>query len=164
MRGILPHTLVTLALQVAGAPDAPLPPATRGYGVQLVQSLLALLAVCVAAWWTLRWAARRGYGQAPRGRHVRVLERVTLDARRGLYLVSVGSRVFLLGASEQSLSVLAELEDGDLTAANPPAPEPAPPARSFAEVLARIRGTPAASPASSEPPHSPGGERPSPGG
>jgi flagellar protein FliO/FliZ len=103
-----------------------------GYGVALLQTILALGAVCVLAWVVLRWSAKHGLGVG--GRRVKVLERVPLDARRSLYLVSIGERVFLIGGGEgASPSVLAELDPDEL----PAVPErPA----SFAELVARVRG------------------------
>lgn len=104
-----------------------------GYGVALLQTLLALGAVCILAWAVLRWSAKRGLGFGG-GKRVRVLERVSLDSRRALYLVQIGERVFLIGAGDAAApSVLAELEEGEL----PELPEPA---SSFAEVLGRLRG------------------------
>lgn len=89
-----------------------------GYGVALLQTLLALAAVCVLAWVVLRWSARRGIGLA-RGR-VRVIERAPLDGRRSLYLVAVGERVFLIGAGDGGApALLAEIDPSEL----PPAPE-----------------------------------------
>ena len=37
-----------------------LPAGTGGFGAQLVRTSVALLIVCVAAWWLVRYAARRG--------------------------------------------------------------------------------------------------------
>jgi flagellar protein FliO/FliZ len=106
--------------------------APGGYGVALLQTLLALAAVCILAWVVLRWSARRGLGTG-RGR-VRVLERVPLDARRALYLVQIGERVLLVGAGEGGApSLLAELDPSEL----PPAAEP--PA-GLADWVQRLRG------------------------
>jgi flagellar biogenesis protein FliO len=95
----------------SGAP-AELP---GGYGAALLQSLLALTAVCILAWVVLRWAAQRGFDLGGRARYVRVVERVPLDARRVLWLVQVGGRVLLIGAGDGgSPVVLAELSEKDL--------------------------------------------------
>jgi flagellar biogenesis protein FliO len=133
----------------AGGGDAALPPATGGYAVQLLQSVVVLVGVCVAAWVLLRWAARRGIGRAPLGRNVRVLERVVLDGRRALYLVQVGAKVLLIGGTDARLATLAELSadelarapDGDAAHAHSAGAQ-APRAR-FLEVLSRLRGRPA---------------------
>lgn len=106
-----------------------------GYGVALLQTLLALAAVCVLAWVVLRWGARRGLGLgASRGR-VRVIERVALDPRRALYLVKVGDKVLLIGAGDGAApAVLSEIDPNEL----PDDPEPA--QVKFADVLERLRG------------------------
>lgn len=102
----------------------PPPPAVDGYGLALVQTLLALGAVCALAWVGLRVALRGGLLRA-HGRHITVLERTALGPRRALYLVRVGERVLLLGASDASLCTLAELRPEDLPA--PPTADPPPP-------------------------------------
>jgi len=119
-----------LALLQTGAENAELP---GGYGIALLQTLLALAAVCILAWVVLRWGARRGFGLgASRGR-VRVLERVPLDPRRSLYLVKVADRVLLVGAGDGAApKVLAELDPDELP------PEPEREGASFAKVLERL--------------------------
>jgi flagellar biogenesis protein FliO len=93
-----------------------LPPGTGGFGAQLVRSALALLAVCGAALWLVRAAARRGMLGAPsKSAHMTVIDRVALDARRTLHLVRVGKRVLVLGASEEGLRSLAELSSDELS-------------------------------------------------
>jgi flagellar biogenesis protein FliO len=87
-----------------------LPAGTTGFGTSLVRSALSLLAVCVAAWALVRFAARRGLlGAAPTGTHLRVIERLALDPRRALYLVRLGPRAILLGASEDGLRALGDV-------------------------------------------------------
>ncbi len=108
-----------------------------GFGGSLAASLLTLGLVCLLAWVTLRWLARRGIGQ---GRQViRVVARCPLDARRSVYVVEAAGRNFLLGAGEGGLSLLAELDAAAVGAApviGPPAPG------KFADVLARVLGKP----------------------
>lgn len=94
---------------------------TGGYLASLLQSLLALGAVGLLSWLVLRWGARRGFGRH-RG-HIKVVERVPLDARRALYLIEIGQRKLLIGAGEGALALLAELESGEL----PPLPANASP-------------------------------------
>src|SRR5262245_10281771 len=101
-----------------------------GYGVALVQALLALVAVCILAWTVLRWSAGRGLGSLGGGKRIEVIERAHLDARRTLYLVKIGDRVFLVGAGESGApSLLAEIPASELP--------PAKPGARFADVLAR---------------------------
>lgn len=91
-----------------------------GYGVALVQSLLALVAVCILAWAVLRWSAGRGLGGLGGGQRIEVIERAHLDARRTLYLVKIGERAFLVGAGESGApSLLAEIPMSELPAGKP---------------------------------------------
>lgn len=84
-------------------------------GAALAQTLVTLAAVCALAWWTLRWAARRGVGRSPAG-VVTVLDRVALDPRRTLFVVRVAGKVLLLGGSDGGMSLLAELDPAALPA------------------------------------------------
>ncbi len=110
-----------------------------GYGVALLQTMLALAAVCILAWTVLRWSSGRGLGGL-RGGRIEILERAHLEPRRTLYLVRIGARTFLVGAGESGPpAVLAEIAESELPAAKP--------GTSFADVLERARpasSTPAA--------------------
>lgn len=109
-----------------------------GYGVALVQALLALVAVCILAWTVLRWSAGRGLGSLGGGQRIRVIERAHLDARRTLYLVEIGDRVFLVGAGETGApSLLADMPAAELP--------PAKPGMRFVDVLKRRSAVDAAS-------------------
>jgi flagellar biosynthetic protein FliO len=91
-----------------------------GYGVALVQALLALVAVCILAWSVLRWSAGRGLGGLGGGQRIKVLERAHLDARRTLYLVQIGDRTLLVGAGETGApSLLAEISTEVVRKADP---------------------------------------------
>ena len=121
----------------------------EGYGTSLLQSLLALAAVCVLAWVVLRMFSRRGFGIGPTGGRVRVVERIPLDARRMLYVVKVGERLLLLGSGDAaSPTLITEIDPASL----PAVPERKPLGESFRDVLARVRGR------SAEPKEEPKGE------
>lgn len=114
-----------LLLQATTHSDLP-----GGYGVALVQALLALCAVCILAWTVLRWSAGRGLGSLGGGQRIQILERAHLDARRTLYLVKIGERAFLVGAGDTGApSLLAEIPASEL-----PAGKPGP---RFADILQR---------------------------
>lgn len=105
-------TLGVMHVVLQGASEVP-----GGYGMALLQSLLALGAVCLLAWVLLRWLGRRGFGRPPQGSRIRVIERTPLDGQRALYLVRVGDRLWLVGAGEgASPSLVAELDPADLPA------------------------------------------------
>jgi flagellar biogenesis protein FliO len=106
-----------------------------GYGVALLQALLALCAVCILAWTVLRWSAGRGLGSLGGGQRIQVIERAHLDARRTLYLVKIGARAFLVGAGDSGApSLLAEIPASELP--------PAKPGIRFADVLKRRAAEP----------------------
>lgn len=107
-------------LLAQASPEPALPPGTTGYGMQLLRSLLSLAAVCVAAWWVLRFAARRGFVN-PAGRVLLVREQLALDARRSLVLVKAGKRHLLVGVSDAGMQLLTELRAEDLPPEEPPA-------------------------------------------
>ncbi|MBK6692310.1 MAG: flagellar biosynthetic protein FliO [Myxococcales bacterium] len=95
----------------------------------VVEALLTLLVVAVAVFAALALARRagvgRGFGAAELVGHL------PLEARRAIYLVKVGGRVLVVGASEAGLAKLGEV-DGDLVAT--PTPRP----KTFGDALAQI--------------------------
>lgn len=102
----------------------------------LLESLLALVGVCLLAWVALRWMANAGVGTGA-GKRMRVLERVAVDPRRALVLVEVGGRVLLLGTGDGAApSLIAEIDAKSLPADDTRR------AATFGEVLARLKGAP----------------------
>jgi flagellar protein FliO/FliZ len=102
-------------------------PTYTGY---VIETFVSLLAVCALAFVVL-WGARRlGVGR-PTG-SIELYGHLPLDARRSIYLVRVGVRVFVVGVGEGGFTKLGEIEADDI-----PAPAAAAPRAPFAEVLAR---------------------------
>ncbi|MFA6573817.1 MAG: flagellar biosynthetic protein FliO [Nocardioides sp.] len=77
--------------------------------VRLVFSLAVVLGLLLL---TARLGARRFKGRA--GSPVRVLHRQALSRTSSVTVVTVGSRVLVLGTTEQQIRVLAELEPDEL--------------------------------------------------
>lgn len=100
----------------------------------LLQTALVLGAICGLAWLSLRWLLPRLYGSsaAEGGGQIRVVETHRLDSRRGLYLVEVRGRAFLLAGSEQGIRLLAALDE-------PPPPAAATGRPDFETVLRESR-------------------------
>jgi flagellar biogenesis protein FliO len=70
---------------------------------------LATLAAAGAACFGLLWIAKR-LGPARSGGPLRLEGELALGARRSVYLIRAGEKVFLVGASETGLSPLGELD------------------------------------------------------
>ncbi len=85
------------------------PAVPTGYGLYLLQTLLALGAVCVLGYVVLRWGAKRLYGVGRPGQRMRLIERMPLDPRRSLYLIEVAGRQLLVGSTEQGVTLLTEV-------------------------------------------------------
>lgn len=101
----------------------------------VVESLVTV-ACFGAALYGASWALRRVQGGSSRG-PLEVIARQPLDGRRAIYLVRVGKRVLVVGATDGALTKLGStsLESirGDLSEA-PSAP------KGFREALARVLG------------------------
>src|SRR5512144_688758 len=91
--------------------------AAASYGDLLVTSLLVLGGVCIAAFVAVRlFGCVLATGRA-RGAHLMdVVARVPLEPRRSLYVVEVAGKTLLVGTSEMGLSVLSELDGGEVRA------------------------------------------------
>ncbi len=70
---------------------------------------LATLAAAGAACFGLLWVAKR-LGPARNGGPLRLEGELALGARRSVYLIRAGEKVFLVGASETGLAPLGELD------------------------------------------------------
>jgi flagellar protein FliO/FliZ len=91
--------------------------AGASYGDLLITSLVVLGIVCVAAFVALRVFGRLLASGRTRGAHLMdVVARVPLEPRRSLYVVEVAGKTLLVGTSEMGLSVLSELDAGEVRA------------------------------------------------
>jgi flagellar biogenesis protein FliO len=91
--------------------------AAASYGDLLVTSLVVLGAVCVAAFVLVRLVGRFLATGRVRGAHLLdVVARMPLEPRRSLYVVEVAGKTLLVGTSEMGLSVLSELDGGEVRA------------------------------------------------
>jgi flagellar biogenesis protein FliO len=87
------------------------------YGDLLLTSLVVLGAACVAAFVVVRLAGRLLATGRSRGAPVlAVVARLPLEPRRSLYVVEVAGKMLLVGTSEMGLSLLSELDGGQVRA------------------------------------------------
>jgi flagellar protein FliO/FliZ len=97
----------------------------------LIETSVTLAAVCALALVVL-WGARRlGIGR-PSG-PIELCGHLPLDARRSIYLVRVGTQVFIVGVGEGGFTKLGELAASDVPEASAIAGTRSP----FADALAR---------------------------
>jgi flagellar biosynthetic protein FliO len=90
---------------------AEIAPVATGYGAYLLQTTLALLAVCALAALTLRLMRRRGIGRA---RGLRVVSRLSLEPRRSVYVIEAAGKCLLVGVGDGPMAVLAELDPAEV--------------------------------------------------
>ena len=136
MGGLHSTCVVSLLLQARSE----LPPAGLGFGVALLKMVAALVLVCVLAYLALRLARRYLVGTRGEAGLLRVVERCPLSARQSLWVVEVGRRYFLLGASDGVIAKLAELDPEEVRAVTRSSTGH-PVGRSFRDLLKR-RGPP----------------------
>jgi flagellar biogenesis protein FliO len=101
----------------------------------IVESIVTLVGIVVLAVAVLYGARRLGVGRTEGP--LRLLGRLPLDGRRAVYLVKVGSLVYVVGASEGGLVRLGEMKEGDVEDLVHAAPVNG----AFARALARVTGT-----------------------
>lgn len=76
-----------------------------------VQTMLALALVCGLAYFLFRWVAPRlQQATGGAGRMIRVVDRVSLDARKSLVVVEVAGRWLLVSSSEAGVHLISELD------------------------------------------------------
>jgi flagellar biogenesis protein FliO len=126
-----------------------------GFGASAVESYLAEVVVTVfgvVLLAALLLVAMRRFGLGrPRG-PIALAGRLALDGRRSIYLVRVGARVLVVGASEGAMTKLGELAASEIKglALDPGAEETPRPGRTFAEVLGRAKADPFITPVEAE--------------
>ena len=100
----------------------------------VVETLVTLLAIAALSVLVLVGARRAGMGRATGP--LELVGRLPLDGRRAVYLVRVGTVVYVVGASEAGIAKLGELAQGALDLPELPNQN-----ETFREVLRRAFGT-----------------------
>lgn len=107
----VPLTIASPAVTFASAPELPL-------GTYLFQFFLLMTIAVVLGVFVLRYAREKWPALAlatGSGKNLRVVERVVLDPQRQAYVLAVGQRHWLLVASGDQVTTVAELNGQDVT-------------------------------------------------
>jgi flagellar biogenesis protein FliO len=99
----------------------------------VLETLVTLLAIAALSVLVLLGARRAGLGRS--AGPLELVGRLPLDGRRAVYLVRVGTTVYVVGASEAGIAKLGEVTDGSLEPATPTNQN-----ETFREVLSRAFG------------------------
>jgi flagellar protein FliO/FliZ len=98
-------------------PDEPAAPAAPSPSGPLVSTwdfvrMLLILAAVVGVIYLLFYILKRGFRrQLPQNELIRILGSRSLSGNRALHLVAMGRSVFLVGAAESGISLIAEIKD-----------------------------------------------------
>ena len=117
-----------VAAPAAGALASPDAASDWVGNLSLVVSVCAKLALVIALIYGCLWVVRRWQGGwfSPRQKQITLLESTRLSPRQALHLVRVGQQVLLVGATDQSLTLLTEVAwPAQPEAAAPPLARPA---------------------------------------
>lgn len=79
----------------------------------IVQMLVALGLIVLLAWGAIQILGRK-MNHRMQGRWIRVLDEVVLGQNRGIVVLEVGGRAFLVGITDHQISMLFEIEDQQL--------------------------------------------------
>lgn len=113
------HTIQLCSIRVLNAmsdgdqmPDVAEMPS---YGSLLLQTILALILVCVLAYvllrYGLKWLIPKPKGQI---QAMRIIDRLPLEGRRAVYMVEIGEKVLILAATDSSINKVGELSSSEL--------------------------------------------------
>jgi flagellar biosynthetic protein FliO len=80
------------------------------YYLQILLFLVIFGAILLLAFYTTRFIALKA-GSMMRGKHIRIVDTVSLGADKKLFLVKVGSRYFLLSSSGKNIEFISEIDD-----------------------------------------------------
>jgi len=82
---------------------------TSSNPVSLIWYFLSFIIILLLAAWGIKWMA--GKMGRIRGKHLKLVESLYLGPNRGLHLIRVGNRLFLIGLADRYIELLAEIND-----------------------------------------------------
>lgn len=79
--------------------------------LRLVLSMVVIVGLIYGTVYVLRHFAKKGIEKPSNERLVQVIDRVTLDAKRSVYLIKVIDRLIVVGVGGETVSMLGEIRD-----------------------------------------------------
>ena len=132
------------AAETGGATSAVPAAVATGDFVRMVVVLAAVLGAIYLLFRLIRRGSRASVGN---GDGIALLGSRSLGGSRNLHLVQVGGGVYLVGATDQTLNLIAQITDRDsIDALTLNHAQPRPAGRRFADLLADIGAAPGAAP------------------
>ena len=83
-----------------------------GYGLFILETLIALAVIAFAGWAVVRFSGQRLL-QGQKNRRMRLVERLVLEPRRAIHLVELDGETLLIGTSEHSVRLLKKVRSSD---------------------------------------------------
>ncbi len=81
-----------------------------------IKVILVLGFVCLAAFSVIKYLLpKASFVRRGKNSEIEIVERFSLEPKKNLYILKVGSKFLLLGASDSSLNSLMELDKKDLS-------------------------------------------------
>ena len=75
--------------------------------------ILIMVFIIFAAYLTSKWLALQSQGMS-QGKYINVLDRVVLGKGKGIVIIKIGQKVYLMAEDVQGISKIADLSDEDL--------------------------------------------------
>lgn len=107
----LPENLPDMGGEISTLPQQVASGTSFSY-LQIIFYLLCFVVVLFLASKVARWLGRKAGGRT--GSHLRLVETLYLGPNRAVHLIMVGKQLFLVGAADRQLTLLAEMNDADL--------------------------------------------------
>jgi flagellar protein FliO/FliZ len=127
---------------VIGEPTAAGLPSAQAAGPSTLDSflrmLLVLALILAAVYGVFRLIRRLSSSNAAGESPIKILATAPLGQNRSLHVVSLGSKAWLVGSAESSVSLIAEIEDKETMDTMALQASTAPRAKGFAETLASL--------------------------
>lgn len=154
MKKIVPASLILVALLFAGdilaqtgaadsasvSPQNIYSPSLFGIVIKLIISMVVIVGLIYLSMYFLKKINSRAAGGGIIGDTIKIIGRTFLSPKQSLYLVKIGDRYAILGATEQSVSMISELSEEEAAKfeSRGKAPGDSSPGSKFAEIFKGI--------------------------